>query len=78
MVATGPATAGLIVITPLALAPVTMVPGAMPGPLTGMPAPMPDPGPNVSVEPDVVSATGLAANGGMTNPRVSASRSRSR
>src|ERR1700761_3853082 len=47
----------------------TVVPGAMPGPLTGMPTPMPVAGLMVScVVPAEASVVGLAANGGIMNP----------
>src|SRR5271166_125819 len=65
-----------VTVAPSASTFVTVVPGSTPGPLTGMPAPIPDPAANVSAEPE--PSAGIAPNGGMTNPWVSASRSRSR
>ena len=69
--------AGVVAVAGLLVTLSTVVPGAMPGPLTGIPAPIPVPVPNVSVDARAASG-GVAVNGGMTYPWVSASRSSSR
>jgi hypothetical protein len=57
----------LSVIVVIVDVPVTVVPGAMFVPLTGIPTPIPIPAPcTVTVVPEVVATLGVTAKGGMT------------